>query len=144
MLTRIFLQAIVGKSVPSFRREKEAYKAMANHNHTGSIWSNVTAKANRRHGPGTNFALIDQLPAGQPLIILCYTRGDTETWTTPPLPNAPQGVKNTSDAWDFVVTSDQDRGGYVADVLIDTGGDITQQLGAQGTCDALRQHLANP
>ena len=145
MLTRIFLQAIVGKSVPSFRRKEETYKAMSDHNHAGSIWSNVTDGANRRHGPGTSFnPPIDKLPAGTSLIVLCYTRGDTESWTTPPLPNAPHGVTNTSDAWDFVVTSDQDRGGYVADVFIDTGGDITLQLGAQGTCDALRQHLAHP
>jgi hypothetical protein len=116
---------------------------MSDHNHTGSIWSNVTGGANRRHGPGTNFNLIDQasinnLPAGTSLIVLCYTRGDTESWT------APDGHTYTSDAWDFVVISDQDRGGYVADVFINTDGDITHQLGAQGTCDALRQHLAHP
>jgi uncharacterized protein YraI len=111
---------------------------MANHNHTGSIWQNATDKPNRRHGPGTNFAIIDQLPPGTSLIVLCYTRGDTETFTTP------DGHTNTSDAWDFVVTGDQDRGGYVADVFVNTGADITQQLGAQGTCDALRQHLEHP
>jgi hypothetical protein len=138
LLTRIFLQAIVGKSVLSFRREKESYKAMSHKNHEGSIWSNVTLGANRRHGPGSNFAIIDKLPADQPLIVLCYTRGDTESWT------ASNGQSYTSDAWDFVVTGDQDPGGYVADVLIYTDGDITQQLGAQGTCDALRQRLANP
>jgi hypothetical protein len=139
LLTRIFLQVIVGKSVPSFRIEKEAYKAMSDHNHAGSIWSNVTDGANRRHGPGTSFnPPIDKLPAGTSLIVLCYTLGDTESWM------APNGQTYTSDTWDFVVTSDQDRGGYVADVFIDTGGDITYQLGAQGTCDALRQRLAHP
>lgn len=112
---------------------------MSDHNHAGSIWSNVTDGANRRHGPGTSFnPPIDKLPAGTSLIVLCYTRGDSESWTPP------DGQTYTSDAWDFVVTSDQDRGGYVADVLIDTGGDITHQLGAQGTCDALRQRLAHP
>jgi hypothetical protein len=138
MLTQIFLQAIVGKSVLSLRREKEAYKAMADHNHTGSIWNNVTSGANRRHGPGSNFGVIDTLQAGTSLIVLCYSHGQSETFTTP------NGQTYTSDVWDFVVTSDQDRGGYVADVFINTGGDTAQQLGAQGTCDALRQHLANP
>jgi hypothetical protein len=135
--SRIFLQAIVVKSVPSFRREREAYKAMATHNRTGSIWSNVTLGANRRQGPGTNFGIIDTLPAGTPLIVLCYSLGETESFTTA------QGNTNTSAAWDFVVTSDQDSGGYVADVLVDTGGDIVQQLGGQGTCAALRQRLEN-
>ena len=111
---------------------------MSNHNHTGSIWSNVTDGANRRHGPGTNYGVIDNLPAGTPLIVLCYSHGQSESFT------APNGQAYTSDAWDFVITGDQDRGGYVADVLIDTDGDVVQQLGAQGTCDALRQHLANP
>jgi len=131
-------QAIVEKSVPAFRREKEAYKAMATHNHTGSIWSNVTNGANRRRGPGTNFGIIDTLRAGTPLLVLCYSLGDTESFTTP------DGNTNTSAAWDFVVTSDQDGGGYVADVFVDTGGDTVQMLGGQGTCDALRQRLANP
>jgi hypothetical protein len=135
MLTLLFFQAIVGESVLSLRREKEAYKAMATHNHDGKIWSNVTQGANRRHGPGTNFGVIDTLPAGQSLIVLCYSLGQSETFT------APNGQSYTSDAWDFVVTSDQDPGGYVADVLIDTGGDVRQQLGAQGTCDALKQRL---
>jgi hypothetical protein len=137
----VVLQAIVEKSALSFRREKEAYKAMANHNHEGKIWSNVTRGANRRHGPGTNFGVIDTLPAGQSLIVLCYSLGDTEQFENP---TDRPGHPFTSNAWDFVVTSDQDRGGYVADVFVDTGGDIRQQLGAQGTCDALRQHLANP
>ncbi|SRR6266699_980851 len=79
--------------------------------------------------------------ADQELIVLCYSLGETVTWTTPPLPHAPQGVTNTSDAWDFVVTSDQDAGGYVADVFIDTHGDIRHQLGEQGRCDHLKQRL---
>ena len=111
---------------------------MSIHNHTGSIWSNVTLGANRRRGPGTNFEKIDTLPAGQSLIILCYSRGQSESFT------APNGQTYTSDAWDFVVTGDQDPGGYVADVLVDTGGDITQQLGSQGTCQILQQRLATP
>ena len=110
---------------------------MATHNHTGSIWSNATGGVHRRHGPGTNFAIIDSLQAGTSLIVLCYSLGDSESFTTP------GGQTNTSNAWDFVVTSDQDAGGYVADVFIDTGGDIRQQLGTQGTCDALRQRLAS-
>lgn len=111
---------------------------MATHNHTGSIWSNATGGVHRRSGPGTSFALIDSLQASQPLIVLCYATGDTESFTTP------GGQTNTSNAWDFVLTSDQDGGGYVADVFVDTGGDITQQLGAQGTCAVLAQRLAHP
>ena len=134
------MQTIVGKSMCSLRREKEAYKAMSNHNHTGSIWSNVPHDgANRREGPGTHFEINKKLPAGTSLIVLCYTQsGDTQSWV------APGGHTYRSDAWDFVVTSDQDRGGYVADVLIDTGGEITHQLGTEGTCDALSRRLANP
>lgn len=111
---------------------------MSDHNHTGYVWNNAANGANRRHGPGTNFGVIDTLQAGTSLIVLCYSHGQSETFT------APNGQTYTSDVWDFVVTSDQDRGEYVADVFIDTGGDVAQQLGAQGTCDALRQHLANP
>ncbi len=109
---------------------------MATDNHGGSIWSNVTQGAHRRRGPGTNFEVIDTLPAGQSLVVLCYSRGQSESFT------APDGHTYTSDAWDFVITSDQDPGGYVADVLVETGGDITQLLGAQGTCEILRQRLA--
>ena len=109
---------------------------MADHNRTGSIWSNVTSGANRRRGPGTSFdPPIDTLPAGRSLIVLCYARGESVSW------KAPDGHTYTSDAWDFVVTSDQDPGGYVADVFIDTGGDVTQQLGEQGKCDALADRL---
>jgi hypothetical protein len=106
-------------------------------NHDGKIWANVTGGAHRRYGPGKNFAVIDTLQAGTSLIVLCYSLGDTESFTTP------GGQMNMSNAWDFVVTSDQDPGGYVADVLVDTGGDITRQLGEQGACDALRQRLVN-
>jgi hypothetical protein len=110
---------------------------MANHNHEGKIWSNVTLGANRRHGPGTSFGVIDTLPANQQLIVLCYSLGDTESFANPTDPNHPF----SSNAWDFVVTSDQDPGGYVADVFVDTGGDIRQQFGSQGTCPALKQRL---
>lgn len=111
---------------------------MTNHNHTGSIWDNVTAGARRRTGPGTDYAEKDELQAGQSLIVLCYShdsQGASHNWTTP------GGQTYTSDAWDFVVIGDQDAGGYVADVLVNTGGDIRQQLGGQGTSDALRQRL---
>jgi hypothetical protein len=107
-------------------------------NHDGKIWANVPGVAHRRYGPGISFDKIDSLQPGTPLIVLCYALGDAESFTTP------GGKTNTSNAWDFVVTSDQDPGGYVADVLVDTGGDITQQLGEQGTCDALRQRLVPP
>ena len=108
---------------------------MATHNHTGSIWSNATAGVRRHRQPHVNSEVIDTLHAGQALIVLCYEHGDEATF------DAPNGLKYASNAWDFVVTSDQDAGGYVADVFVDTGGDITQQLGGQGTCDVLRQRL---
>jgi len=132
------LQTIVGKSVSSFRREKEAYKAMSNHNHTGSIWSNVGDDGVNRHsGPHADPTTIigTALKAGQQLIVLCYSLGDTESF------RAPDGQTYTSNAWDFVVKDDTDSGGFVADVFIDTGGNIKQQLGEQGTCGALRQRL---
>lgn len=104
-------------------------------NHSGTIWSNVPNQVHRRSGPGTSYAIIDSLSASQQLIVLCYSWGDTETFTNP------NGATNTSAAWDFVVTSDQDAGGYVADVFIDTGGDISQQLEQQGLCNQLKQRL---
>ena len=109
---------------------------MSNHNHEGKIWSNATPSVNRHAGPGTDFGVIDSLQAGQSLIVLCYSLGDPVTFTNP-------FQTNTSEAWDFVVTSDQDPGGYVADVFVDTGAEITQQLGVQGSCDLLQQRLAN-
>jgi hypothetical protein len=58
-----------------------------------------------------------------------------ESWEDP--------ERNTwkSKAWDFVVTSDDDPGGYVADVFVNTFGDVTHQLGPQGACNALKQRL---
>ena len=111
---------------------------MATHNHTGTIWSNATGGVHRRRGPGTTYEIIDSLPPGQSLVVFCYALGEPVTFTTP------GGHTNTSDAWDFVVTSDQDAGGYVADVFVDTGSEITQQLGEQGRCDLLQQRLVNP
>jgi len=57
---------------------------------------------------------------------------------------AADGQTYTSKDWDFVVTSDQDPGGYVADVFVNTGGNIEQQLGEQGRSDALQQRLVAP
>ena len=105
------------------------------YNLQGTVWENA-ARVNRHSGPKADpTTIIDTIHANQQVTILCYSKGDTQTFANP-------FRTNTSDAWDFVVTSDQDPGGYVADVLIDTGGDIRQQLGSQGTCDALRQRLA--
>ncbi len=108
---------------------------MATHNHDGKIWSNATNGAHRRSGPGEDYAVIDTLAADQSLIVLCYTQGEPVEFTNP-------FQTNVSDAWDFVVISDQDPGGYVADVFIDTHGDIIQQLGEQGRCDILQQRFA--
>ena len=111
---------------------------------TGSIWSNATEGVNRRCGPGTGFKIIDTLSANQGVLVVCFLLGDTESFT------ASDGNLNTSDAWDFVLTSESDSGGYVADVYINTGGDITQQLGAHGNCSIIRRddqvepNFANP
>jgi len=105
---------------------------------TGSIWGNATEGVNRRCGPGTGFKIIDTLSANQDVTVVCFLRGDTESFT------ASDGNTYTSDAWDFVVTGDGDRGGYVADVLINTGGDITQQLGAHGNCSIIRRDQGEP
>ena len=110
---------------------------MSNHNHTGTIWSNATT-VNRHTGPGSGFPHLDRLQAGTPLIVLCYSQGDSQKFTPVGHP------QYTSTAWDFVVTDDQDSGGYVNDVYIDTGGDITQQLGGQGTCARLIQTVEGP
>jgi hypothetical protein len=105
-------------------------------NHDGIVWQNA-GRVNRHSGPTADpNTVIDTVNAGQSVIVLCYSHGDTESHTTP------GGVSNTSDAWDFVVTSDQDPGGFVADVFLNTGGDIVQQLGPQGVCGALQQRLA--
>ncbi len=106
--------------------------------HEGKIWSNVTEPVHRRSGPTTHHPIIDQFQAGQEFLVLCYSLGDTEQFENP---TNPPGHPFTSNAWDFVVTSEQDTGGYVADVFIDTGGDIRQQLGTQGTCPALKGRL---
>ena len=112
---------------------------MSDHNHTGFIWDHAMNGVNRHKGPSKDSPkILPALHAGQSLIVLCYSLGDDMEFPNPFQPN------NTSNAWDFVVTSDQDGGGYVADVFIDTGGDIVQQLGGQGTCDALQRRLANP
>jgi hypothetical protein len=109
---------------------------MSNHNHTGSIWSNATTGVRRHTKPHTDAEVKDVLPADQPLLIFCYSHGDTVKFENP------NGHTNMSNAWDFVVTNDDDSGGFVADVYINTGNDIIQQLGPQGTSDALRQRLA--
>lgn len=106
--------------------------------HTGSIWENATNPSPiRRQKPRNNSSQIDTLKPGQPLIILCYSRGDIVSHTTP------GGQPNQSDLWDFVVTGDGDPGGYVPDVFVNNGIDIDQQLGEQGRCSILKQRLAD-
>jgi hypothetical protein len=120
---------------------------MSDHNHAGTIWSKnpdgTPLTVHRRKGPGQDFALVDQqdgkLAGGTPVIVLCYTLGNEDV----EFPN-PFQPHNKSNAWDFVVTSDQDPGGFVADVFIDTGGDIRHQLREQGKCSVLRRSLVDP
>ena len=105
------------------------------YNLQGTVWENA-GRVNRHRGPKADpTTIIDTVHAHQRVTILCYTKGDTQTFTNP-------FQTNTSDDWDFVVIGDHDPGGFVADVFINTGSDIHQQLGKQGTCDALRQRLA--
>ena len=65
---------------------------MSMHNHEGIIWSNAMQGVNRRSGPGEDYAAIDTLQAGQPLVVLCYSQGEPVTFTNP-------FQTNTSDAW---------------------------------------------
>ena len=84
MLTRIFLQANVEKPVSSFRREKEAYKAMSDHNHTGFIWDHAMNGVNRHKGPSKDSPkILPALHAGQSLIVLCYSLGDDMEFPNP-------------------------------------------------------------
>lgn len=107
------------------------------YNHQGTVWQNA-GRVNRHSGPFADpTTVIDTVNAGQSVIVLCYSQGETQTFANP-------FHSNTSDAWDFVITSDQDPGGFVADVFINTDGDIRQQIGSQCTCDALQQRLAPP
>lgn len=99
----------------------------------GTVWGNIgsVTRYSAPHSDATK--VIDTLHANQSVKVLCYSHGDTESWKTP------GGVNNTSDAWDFVVTSDQDPGGFVNDVFIDTGGPIQHLLPV--TCTILSQRL---
>ena len=102
-------------------------------NHDGIVWHNA-GRVNRHSGPTADSnTVIDTINANQPVTVLCYSHGDTQSFT------APDGHTYTSDAWDFVVTSDQDAGGFVNDVHINTGGDIRKQLPV--TCSVLAQRL---
>ena len=107
----------------------------------GIIWSNLPQGVNRRSGPGENYTVIDTIAANTNVIVLCYSQGETLTFTTPPFKDHPNGQTNTSSVWDFVVTSDMDPGGFVADVYINTGGDTSTMLGPQNTCGALVQRV---
>ena len=106
----------------------------------GTVWHNA-GSVTRYSGPHADpTTVIDTINHDQSVTVLCYSLGDNMTWTTPPLPNYPNGVTNTSDAWDFVVTSDQDPGGFVADVFLDTDNkDIRVLLTV--TCTILYQRL---
>jgi hypothetical protein len=99
---------------------------------SGTVWKNA-GNVTRHSGPHADpTSVIDTLPANQSVIVLCWSHGDNMTFANP-------FVSNTSDAWDFVVTSDQDPGGFVADVFINTVKDIRQQLPV--SCDILAQRL---
>lgn len=56
---------------------------MSNHNHEGKIWSNAAQGVNRHSGPGEEYAALDVLEAGQPLIVLCYSQGEPVSFTNP-------------------------------------------------------------
>ena len=100
----------------------------------GIVWSNA-GSVPRYSGPHADpNTIIDTITANQHVTVLCYTNGDTESFTTP------GGVLNTSPAWDFVVTSDQDPGGFVNDVYLDTNNQDIRKL-LPTTCNILWQRL---
>ena len=105
----------------------------------GSVWGNAGSVTRYSVPHADPTKAIDTLKANQSVTVLCYSHGDTETWTSTPFAGHPQGEFYKSDAWDFVVTGDQDPGGFVADVYIDTGGPIQNQLPV--TCTILSQRL---
>ena len=112
---------------------------MSETNHTGTIWQNVNPSDGvRRLGPDDSYPVLDTLKAGTSVVVLCYShnpQGITKSHTTP------GGVANTSDLWDFVVTENDDGGGYIPDVFVNTGADTDKLYGPQGACAALQQRL---
>ena len=113
---------------------------MPDHNHTGTIWQNIDHRGEVRHlGPGDNFDPIgSKLKPGTAVVVLCYSHNPVGITKKHPTPG---GIHNENDLWDFVVTEDDDSGGYIPDVYVDTGDPIDKQLGPQGTCAALKQRL---
>ncbi len=98
----------------------------------GNVWKNA-ATVNRYSGPhADSTTVIDTVNANQSVTVVCYAHGDTESFT------AADGHTYTSDAWDFVVTGNEDPGGFVNDVYINTGGDIHNQL---PTCTIILERM---
>ncbi|WAZ23262.1 SH3 domain-containing protein [Streptomyces cinnabarinus] len=62
---------------------------------------------NVRRGPGTQYAIVRQLPVGAKVAIYCQTPGETVT-----------GTYGTSNIWDNISS-----GEYIADAYVKTGTD---------------------
>lgn len=68
-----------------------------------------------RAGPSTTMALVGRAQTGAVGVVTCYVEGEKVT-----------GRRGTSNRWDQ--TTVNDLTGFVADVWLDTGGDITTQV----------------
>jgi uncharacterized protein YraI len=64
-------------------------------------------RLNVRSGPGTSYSIVDVLPEGTKVAILCQTPGTTVT-----------GPYGTSNIWDCIA-----NGKYVSDAYVQTGSD---------------------
>ncbi|PWI17209.1 SH3 domain-containing protein [Streptomyces sp. Act143] len=64
-------------------------------------------RLNVRSGPGTTYSIVDVLPEGAQVAILCQTPGTTIT-----------GPYGTSSIWDCIA-----NGKYVSDAYVQTGSD---------------------
>lgn len=64
-------------------------------------------RLNVRSGPGTSYSIVDVLPEGSKVAILCQTPGTTIT-----------GPYGTSNIWDCIAS-----GKYVSDTYVNTGSD---------------------
>lgn len=84
----------------------------------GGVFGNIKTNlsANKRCTPGGSIQ--EQVYLGDFVRVACYNTGPRET-----------GWGGTNDDWDYLYDYDtESSGGYVADVWVDTGGDIETQV----------------
>ncbi|GEM_PF-2895045 len=68
-----------------------------------------------RSGPSTRTALVGRADTGEVGEVSCYRRGETVS-----------GRRGTSDLWDLTTVNGMT--GFIADVWLDTGGDVTKKI----------------